>query len=140
MGLSVILQSIDDNGRCYNAVKICERFELMAERSPKARINFPKSGQECEVDLDDTLVDATFRFDLPIRYRCERAVCTTCMVEVLEGMENLSPPNEREAQTLKTVGALPNYRLACQCTVHGDVKLDYIPIPDLRRNTGKIEV
>jgi len=109
----------------------------MAESDKKAKIFFPKTGEECEVDLDDTLVDATFRFELPIRYRCERAVCTTCIVEVLEGMENLSPPNERETQTLRTVGALPHYRLACQCTVHGDVKLDYIPIPDLRRNFEK---
>ena len=99
----------------------------------KVIISFPRSGQSCEVDYDDTLVDATFRYDLPIRYRCERAVCTTCMTEVLEGMENLSPPNEREAQTLKTVGAAPSYRLACQCSVYGDVKLDYIPITDSRR-------
>ena len=69
----------------------------------KVRVVFPLTGETCEVDYDDTLVDATFRYDLPIRYRCERAVCTTCMTEVLEGMENLSSPNERETQTLKTV-------------------------------------
>src|SRR5580692_2760704 len=105
----------------------------MDQPPPKVLIFFPKSGQSCEVDYDDTLVDATFRHDLPIRYRCERAVCTTCMTEVLEGLENLSLPNEREAQTLKTVGAASNYRLACQCSVYGDVKLDYIPITDPRR-------
>src|SRR5579859_375603 len=105
----------------------------MPESTPKAHVVFPVTGQSCEVDVDDTLVDATFRYDLPIRYRCERAVCTTCMPEVLEGMEKLSPPNERELQTLKTVGAAPHYRLACQVSVLGDVKLDYIPITDARR-------
>ena len=105
----------------------------MSDPAKKIKILFPKTGLSCEVDYDDTLVDATFRFDLPIRYRCERAVCTTCMTEVLEGMENLSSPNERETQTLKTVGAEANYRLACQCSVYGDVKLDYIPITDPRR-------
>ena len=105
----------------------------MQERDKKVQVIFPKTGQSCEVEYDDTLVDATFRYDLPIRYRCERAVCATCLTEVLEGFENLSPPNEREVQTLKTIGAPSHYRLACQCSVYGDVKLDYIPITDPRR-------
>jgi ferredoxin len=109
----------------------------MENSDKKARIVFPRTGEACEVDADDTLVDATFRYDLPIRFRCERAVCTTCMTEVLEGLENLSPPNEREVQTLKTVGAEPHYRLACQAQVLGDVKLDYISITDPRRKTAK---
>ena len=105
----------------------------MPEPRSKIKIEFPKIGQSCEVDFDDTLVDATFRYDLPIRFRCERAVCTTCMVEVLEGMENLSEPEPREKQTLAAIKANPSYRLACQCSIIGDVKLDYIPITDPRR-------
>ncbi len=85
------------------------------------------------MDLDDTLADATFRYDLPIRYRCERAVCTTCLVEVLEGEGNLSEMGEREKQTLAAIKAKPNWRLSCQVSVMGDVKLDYIPITDPRR-------
>ncbi|SRR5579871_530575 len=103
------------------------------ETRKKARIVFPRTGQECEVDLDDTLADATFRYDLPIRYRCERAVCTTCLVEVLEGEGNLSEMGEREKQTLAAIKAKPNWRLSCQVSVMGDVKLDYIPITDPRR-------
>lgn len=99
----------------------------------KIQITFPKTGQACEVDYDDTLVDATFRYDLPIRFRCERAVCTTCLVEVLEGGEHLSSPEDREVQTLKTIKMPSRYRLACQCSVYGDVKLDYVPITDPRR-------
>lgn len=97
------------------------------------KIHFPKTGQECEVDRDDTLVDATFRYDLPIRYRCERAVCTTCLTEVIEGAEHLSEMEERERQTLAAIKAKPHWRLACQVSVLGDVKLDYIPITDPRR-------
>jgi ferredoxin len=103
------------------------------ESEKKVRIAFPKTGQECEVDAGDTLVDATFRYDLPIRYRCERAVCTTCLTEVLEGGENLSEMEEREKQTLDAIKAKPHWRLACQVSVAGDVKLDYIPITDQRR-------
>jgi ferredoxin len=99
----------------------------------KVRILFPRTGQECEVDREDTLVDATFRYDLPIRYRCERAVCTTCLTEVLEGMENLSEAEDREKQTLASIKAKPTWRLACQVSLMGDVNLDYIPITDARR-------
>src|ERR1700733_4947726 len=103
------------------------------ETEKKVKIFFPKTGEECEVDYDDTLVDATFRYDLPIRYRCERAVCTTCLIEVMEGMENLSPVEEREKQTLSAIKAQPNWRLSCQVSLLGDAKLDYIPITDPRR-------
>ncbi len=103
------------------------------EIKKKVQILFPKTGEACEVDYDDTLVDATFRYDLPIRYRCERAVCTTCLVEVLEGAENLSEMEGREKQTLAAIRAEPHWRLACQVSVLGDVKLDYIPITDARR-------
>lgn len=105
----------------------------MTESPQKVQIEFPKTGEACEVDYDDTLVDATFRFDLPIRYRCERAVCTTCLIEVMEGSQNLSEAEDREKQTLSAIQAQPNWRLACQCSVYGDVKLDYIPITDPRR-------
>lgn len=103
----------------------------------KAKIEFPATGQVCEVDYDDTLVDATFRYDLPVRYRCERAVCTTCLVEVLEGRENLSEMEEREKQTLGAIKAKPNWRLSCQISVLGDVKLDYIPVTDPRRRPAE---
>lgn len=105
----------------------------MAGSEKKIKISFPRTGEACEVDPGDTLVDATFRFDLPIRYRCERAVCTTCLTEVLAGIENLSEADDREKQTLGAIQAKPNWRLACQCEVRGDVELDYIPITDPRR-------
>jgi ferredoxin len=54
-------------------------------------------------------------------------------VEVLEGIDHLSPPSDREKQTLAAVGAPDNYRLACQCQVLGDVQLDYVPLLDPRR-------
>ena len=107
----------------------------MSEHPLTAKIEFPVTGEVCEVDYDDTLVDATFRYELPIRYRCERAVCTTCLVEVLEGLDHLSPMEDREKQTLAAVKAKPNWRLACQVSVLGDVKLDYVSITDPRRQT-----
>ena len=47
--------------------------------------------------------------------------CLSCQVEVLEGMENLSPFTDAEKRILKKKP--DNYRLACQAIVNGDVKL-----------------
>ena len=105
----------------------------MPEQPTRAKIEFPVTGEVCEVDYDDTLVDATFRYELPIRYRCERAVCTTCLVEVIEGGKNLSMMEDREKQTLAAIKAKPNWRLGCQLSILGDVKIDYVPITDSRR-------
>ena len=47
--------------------------------------------------------------------------CGTCIVEVVEGMENLSPRTEVEERKLKKRSA--NCRLACQALVHGPVSI-----------------
>lgn len=47
--------------------------------------------------------------------------CGTCVVEITEGMENLSPRTEVEDRKLKKRSA--NCRLACQTLVHGAVSV-----------------
>lgn len=48
-------------------------------------------------------------------------LCGTCVVEILEGMENLSPSTKAETKHLK--GLSPTLRLACQCKVLGNVSV-----------------
>ncbi len=45
--------------------------------------------------------------------------CGTCIVEIADGMENLSPRTEVEKQKLKK--RPDSYRLACQTLVNGPV-------------------
>lgn len=47
--------------------------------------------------------------------------CGTCIVEITEGMENLSPRTEVENRKLKKKPK--NYRLACQALVNGSVSI-----------------
>lgn len=47
--------------------------------------------------------------------------CGTCIVEIVEGMENLSPRTEVENRKLKK--RPDSYRLACQTLVHGPVSV-----------------
>lgn len=48
-------------------------------------------------------------------------VCGTCVMEIVEGLENLSPKNFRERNGLALRGKPANFRLSCQCQVLGDV-------------------
>lgn len=47
--------------------------------------------------------------------------CTTCIVEVVEGLENLSPRTDVETRKFKNKP--DNYRLACQTIVNGPVSV-----------------
>ncbi|MEM7757705.1 MAG: 2Fe-2S iron-sulfur cluster-binding protein [Cyanobacteria bacterium P01_A01_bin.40] len=53
--------------------------------------------------------------------------CATCIVEVTEGMENLSPKTDFEKRRLKRKP--DNYRLACQTLVNGSVTIMTKPKP-----------
>jgi ferredoxin len=47
--------------------------------------------------------------------------CGTCIVEITEGMENLSPRTASEDRKFKRKPA--NYRLACQALVNGSISV-----------------
>jgi ferredoxin len=51
--------------------------------------------------------------------------CGTCIVEIVEGMENLSPKTDFEMRKLKKKPE--SYRLACQTLVNGSVKVKTKP-------------
>ncbi|BAZ44767.1 ferredoxin [Chondrocystis sp. NIES-4102] len=53
--------------------------------------------------------------------------CATCIVEVVEGMDNLSPKTDFEQRKLRKKPE--NYRLACQTLVNGSVKINTKPKP-----------
>ena len=57
--------------------------------------------------------------------------CATCIVEVAEGMENLSPKTDFEQRRLKKKP--DNYRLACQTLVNGPVKIITKPKPSKKK-------
>ena len=51
--------------------------------------------------------------------------CGTCIVEIVEGMENLSPRTDFEKRVLKKKPE--TYRLACQTIVNGPIKVKTKP-------------
>jgi ferredoxin len=51
--------------------------------------------------------------------------CATCIVEIISGMENLSPKTDFERKRLKKKP--DNYRLACQTLVNGPISVNTKP-------------
>ncbi len=51
--------------------------------------------------------------------------CGMCVVEIVEGMENLSPRTDFESR--KLAKKPDNYRLACQTIVNGEVSVNTKP-------------
>lgn len=77
-----------------------------------------------EVAEGYALIDMCEDYDTSILFGCRDGACGACMVRVLEGAENLSPMKDDEKDFLETLAAEPEERLACQCKVYGDVKLE----------------
>ena len=64
----------------------------------------------------------------PLVFSCYEGVCGTCLVRVVEGMENLSPRTETERILLEVlVPDSPDRRLACQLRISGPVVV--VPAP-----------
>ena|SRR6476469_6888252 len=51
--------------------------------------------------------------------------CATCIVEIVEGIDNLSPKTDFEQRKLKKKPE--NYRLACQTLVNGPISVKTKP-------------
>ncbi len=52
--------------------------------------------------------------------------CTTCKMEIVQGMENLNEPTEAELKYRRAGELLPGERLACQARPIGNIKI-YVP-------------
>ena len=78
---------------------------------------------EDEVEIEDgsSIKEQCEEAGIPIA--CEEGVCGTCVIEVEEGMENISEFTEAE---LDFLGEQETERLACQCKIKGGcVKINF---------------
>jgi ferredoxin len=59
-----------------------------------------------------------------VPFACTEGVCGTCVIEVIEGKENLSDPTQEEKDFLGD--GTCDERLACQCKIKsGIVKIKF---------------
>ena len=79
-----------------------------------AKIIFHDTQEEVELRDGEEIAPTCEQAGIP--FACTEGICGTCVIEVVEGMENLSEFNQAEADFL---GDLDNERLACQCKIRG---------------------
>lgn len=92
------------------------------------KVRFEPSGIEVEVPTGARLMAAADQAAKEIEGEvfvgecCEgRLECGNCCLEILEGMENLSPVGPEEAALLKVVAGGDAWRASCAAAVNGDV-------------------
>lgn len=80
-------------------------------------------GAECSAG--SKLREVAMQNNLGIPFGCENGICSTCLIQINSGMENLTPKTEQEEATLAVRSAAPEQRLACQCVVNGDIEFEF---------------
>ena len=82
------------------------------------------SNTSAECSEGDSLREVAQENGLGIAFGCENGICSTCLIQIKSGAENLSERTDQEEFTLEARGADDDMRLACQCTVNGDVEFE----------------
>ena len=86
-----------------------------------AKLIFENSGEEKILEDNSPIQEICEEAGVP--FACTEGVCGTCVIEIVEGMENLSEFTLEEKDFL---GEQDCERLACQCKIReGCVKIKY---------------
>lgn len=79
---------------------------------------------EEEVELPENSPIAEVCEEAGVPFACTEGVCGTCVVEIVEGKENLSPLTQEEEDFLGE--GCDDERLACQCKIlKGSVTISF---------------
>lgn len=85
------------------------------------KLVFVGSNEEYEIADGAPIAEVCEEAGVP--FACTEGVCGTCVIEVNEGMENLSDFTQEEEDFL---GEMQSERLACQCKLKcGRVKITF---------------
>jgi class 3 adenylate cyclase/ferredoxin/hemoglobin-like flavoprotein len=108
----------------------------------KARVHYAGINQEinCESSISSVL-DVSVENKIPHLHECGgNGKCTTCRIRVLDGARNLSPKTMVEKEMTQLRKWDPSIRLACQCYVKGDVKVQRLIWSSAEVNKLQIEM
>lgn len=95
---------------------LCMR-RLLQLRHRRIAISYV-GGPQVTTPVGPTLLEVSRANGVPHACVCGgRARCSTCRVQVVEGLDALAPPSAAEADTLASINAPADTRLACQIRV-----------------------
>jgi len=82
-----------------------------------AKITNIKTGKSEELKNGENIRSACEKLGVP--FGCKEGICGACMIDILEGEDNLSELTEQEKDLMRD----KKHRLACQCKIKkGEVK------------------
>jgi len=96
----------------------------MSQTNQMATVLERASGQQLLVPSGQTLLDALEANEMPIMSGCRMGMCGSDPVVVVEGHDNLDPPDENELNTLRRLGLEGKARLACCCRPRAGITID----------------
>lgn len=87
-----------------------------------ANLKFSHNGEEIELPDNSPIAEACEEAGVP--FACTEGVCGTCVIAVVDGQDNLTPPTKEEEDFLGE--GCKDERLACQCKIKsGCVKISF---------------
>jgi ferredoxin len=85
------------------------------------------SGATAECAVGASFREIAQEKNLDVPFGCESGICSTCLIQIKSGKENLNAKTEQEEFTLDARGIAPDdmtVRLGCQCQVNGDIEFE----------------
>jgi len=74
----------------------------------------------------DKLIDICTKNSAPIDFMCRAGSCGTCLINVIEGEQNLSSSTEAEDIILPILTDKNTARLACQVKLKGSATIEFL--------------
>lgn len=88
----------------------------------RVKVHYEGTAHELDVRPGEILLMSALDRNVNLEYSCLEGMCDSCLVKVLNGMNNLSDPTREEVDMLgDDIGE--GFRLACQAKVRGPVEI-----------------
>lgn len=92
---------------------------------PMPVIRRPRQKDQISVAVGANLLHALQDAGIAVASSCGGdAVCGKCVIKILNGQENLTPPQEDELFLIEKDQIQAPFRVSCQCAVLGDIDID----------------
>lgn len=97
---------------------------VLSQTASMASVTELSSGMQLVVPSGQTLLEAIEANELPIMSGCRMGMCGSDPVVIVDGFDNLDPPDENEINTLRRLGLEGKARLACCCRPKAKITID----------------
>lgn len=85
----------------------------------KAQVTFADIGETVTVSAGTRIIEVSEKVNAGLVYGCREGDCGTCIMQVIDGWENLSQPSVLEEKVLREHNVGRHCRLACQAQILG---------------------